>query len=362
MTISRREFVRNAAGLAAVGLGGSSAAMGQVVDVKMRKRSQKGGPVVISSANGTRSCDKAMELIRQGSDPLDAVVAGINLVEDDPKDHSVGYGGLPNEDGVVELDSCVMDGPTHKAGAVAALRRIRNPSSVALQVMRRTDHVLLVGEGALRFARAYGFKEEELLTDEARRIWLRWKESHSDKDDWLHPEADVEAARRLREQEVEFTYGTITCMALAENGDLAGCTSTSGLSYKIPGRVGDSPIIGAGLYVDNEVGACGSTGRGEANLQNCSCFMVVEFMRGGMTPEEACRAILERVESKTEPRLRDANGKPDYGLTFYAVRADGLVGGGAMWGPAKMTVHDGRECRTVDLPPLCGLRPEKERL
>jgi N4-(beta-N-acetylglucosaminyl)-L-asparaginase len=360
MAITRRDFVRTAAGVAAIGLSGKSPATEPNVQDKPQKKGP-GGPIVISSGNGVPACDKALELINRGIDALDAVVDGINLVEDNPKDHSVGYGGLPNEDGEVELDSCVMDGPTHKAGAVAALRNIRNPSSVAALVMRRTDHVLLVGEGALRFAKAHGFKEHELLTDEAREIWLRWKEKHSNRDDWLHPEADEEAARRLRENDLEFTYGTITCMALTEGGDLAGCTSTSGLSYKIPGRVGDSPIIGAGLYVDNEIGACGSTGRGEANLQNCSCFMIVEFMRQGMTPDEACLEMLKRVADKTEPRLRDESGKPNYGLTFYAVRKDGLVGGATMWGKAKMTVRDPAASRQIELPYLCGVRPKEKK-
>lgn len=383
MTITRRDFVRTAAGLAAVGFGGSATAAAQKAQKWQVSRGSGAGPILVSSANGVPACNQAVELIKAGRSPLDAIVAGINIVEDNPEDHSVGYGGLPNEEGVVELDSCVMDGPTHKAGAVAGLRNIRNPSSVALQVMRRTDHVLLVGEGALRFAKAHGFKEQELLTDEAREIWLRWKGSHSDHDDWLAPEAEKEEAARWKkkatgsaaqdphavpvpffskkEQDAEFTYGTITCMACTGAGDLAGCTSTSGLSYKIPGRVGDSPIIGAGLYVDNEVGACGSTGRGEANLQNCSCFMIVEFMRSGMTPEEACLAMLQRVADKTEPRLRDEKGKPNYGLTFYSVRKDGVFGGAAMWGEARMTVHDGTKCRTIKLPSLCGVRLKENR-
>ncbi len=360
MTITRRDFVRTAAGAAAVGLAGGTGTMGQVVQPQQARARSKGGPIIISSGNGVSACNKALELLGQGADPLDAIVAGVNLVEDDPEDHSVGYGGLPNEDGVVELDSCVMHGPTHKAGAVAGLRNIPNPSSVARAVLKRTDHVLLVGAGALRFAKAHGFKEQDLLTDESRRIWLRWKESHSNDDDWLHPEADEEAARWKKDGGPEFTYGTITCMALTKGGDLAGCTSTSGLSYKIAGRVGDSPIIGAGLYVDNDVGACGSTGRGEANLQNCSCFMIVEFMRNGLTPEQACLTMLQRVADKTEPRLRDENGKPNYGLTFYAVRKDGLFGGASMWGKARMAVHDGTECRHVELPWLCGVRPEQE--
>ncbi len=349
MEISRRDFVRAATGVAA-------AAVSQTVvpvtkaDSNTTQKPPGERPIVISSANGVRTCTKAAELIRKGTHPLDAVVAGINIEELDETDHSVGVGGLPNEDGVVQLDSCVMDGPLHKAGGVAALENIATPSSVALTVMRRSDHVLLVGEGALRFARAHGFKERNLLTDQARRMWLRWKESLSDKDDWLSPE---QAGRQSRAGDrIEYTTGTITCMALTGGSDLFGCTSTSGLSYKIPGRVGDSPIIGAGLYVDNEVGACGSTGRGEANLQNCSCFMVVEFMRQGMTPEEACVAMLKRIAHKTEKRLRDAQGRPNYGLTFYALRRDGLFGGASMRGTVGMAVHAGGQTRTVELPHL----------
>jgi len=351
MTINRRDFVRTAAGLAALGFSGAT--RGQVAREKKNKSDHPRGdrPILISSGNGVPACNRAFDLIQQGAHPLDAVVAGINVVENDPDDHSVGYGGLPNENGLVELDSCVMDGPTHKAGGVAGLRNIRNPSSVAVQVMRRTDHVLLVGVGALRFAKAHGFKEQELLTDEAREIWLKWKESHSGQDDWIRA-AGEDAVSRTKGPDYEFTYGTISCMALTSDGDLAGCTSTSGLSYKIPGRVGDSPIIGAGLYVDNEVGACGSTGRGEANLQNCSSFMIVEFMRQGMTPNEAALAMLKRVARKTEPRLRNKKGEPNFGLTFYAMRKDGLLGGASMHGMAGMAVHDGVECKIVKLPAL----------
>ena len=356
MTISRREFVQSAAGMAAAGIAGGAIAMG--ADSQPQKQNAgaaggAGGPAIIASANGVKTCELAMKMLKNGDDPLDAVIAGVNLVEDDPNDHSVGLGGLPNEDGVVELDSCVMYGPTHKAGGVAALRNIRNPSKVARLVMQRTDHVLIVGEGALRFAKAHGLEEQELLTDEARRIWLEWKEKHSANDDWLHPEADEETARRMHDKRgLEFTYGTINCCALTAGGDLAGVTTTSGLSYKIPGRVGDSPIIGAGLYVDNEVGAAGSTGRGEANLQNCASFMVVEFMRQGRTPSEASLATLKRVAGKTEKRLRNADGEPAYALKFYAIRKDGLVGGASMRGESKMAYHDGKECRKI---PITGL-------
>lgn len=348
MALNRREFCVSAVGLAAAGLGGSRMAEAGLSDQPAVLRSG-GTPLVIASGNGLEACRRAMELLRQGADPVDAVVAGVNLIEDDPENLTVGYGGLPNEEGVVELDACVMHGPTHKGGAVAALRNIRHPSSVAKIVMQRTDHVLLVGEGALRFARAHGFKEEDLLTDKARRVWLEWRESHSDQDDWLHPEGDEAQAQACGRRLADRPTGTVTCMALTAAGDIGGCTSTSGLAYKIPGRVGDSPILGAGLYVDNAVGACGSTGRGEANLLNCSSFLVVELMRGGATPEEACRRVLQRVADRTEKRLRDRDGLPAYGLTLYALRKDGLFGGASLRGPGKMAMHDGKEARRVDL-------------
>ncbi len=303
-------------------------------------------PVVIASANGLASVEKAMAMLRQKTDPLDAVIAGVSLVEDDPNNHSVGLGGLPNEDGVVELDACCMHGPTHKAGGVAALRNIRNPSKVTKLVMTRTDHVLLVGEGALRFARAHGIPEENLLTDKAREIWLRWKESHSDRDDWISPDklGNTKAPKLSRANGIyesdDFTWGTINCCAVDSRGDIAGVTTTSGLSYKIPGRVGDSPIIGAGLYVDNAVGAAGSTGRGEANLQNCSSFLIVELMRAGKSPEQACLGVLERIADHTEPRLRDKQGRPAFSLMFYAVAKDGRYGSASMWSNASFAVCD----------------------
>jgi N4-(beta-N-acetylglucosaminyl)-L-asparaginase len=254
----------------------------------------------------------------------------------------------------VQLDAAVMHGPTGKAGAVAALECVKNPSSVAVLVMRRTDHVLLVGDGALRFARAHGFEEMNLLTPEARKIWLEWKETHSDNDDWIRPEAD-QASRKTSWRAAEgrnFTHGTIHMAAMTAEGAIGCCTSTSGLSYKLPGRVGDSPIIGAGLYCDNEVGSCGSTGRGEANLQNCSSFLVVELMRQGRTPEEACMEVMRRVAAKAEPRLLDRDGAPLFDLRFYAMRKDGLVGAASMHRQGSIAVHDGTECRVISAPAL----------
>ncbi len=299
------------------------------------------GPLVISSANGLRATQKAMELIRSGADALDAVIAGVNIIENDPKDHSVGYGGLPNEEGVVELDSCVMHGPTHNAGSVGALRHIKTPSKVARLVMERTDHELLVGEGALRFAKDHGFKEENLLTDEARKIWLHWKETLSDKDDWF-PEDNPDIPKNYKE--LSKTTGTITCMGIDLNGNISGVTTTSGLAFKIPGRVGDSPIIGAGLYVDNEVGACGSTGRGEENLKNLSCFLVVELMRQGVSPKDACLEAAKRIVKHAKiPSLRRKDGRPNFNVSFYAFNKKGEFGAGTIYGPRKFAVNDGKE-------------------
>ena len=344
---TRRQFIKTTAAATAAG------AIARPTDAAASQNPAPAAngrrPVVVSSANGLKHLDLAMASLKAGKDPLDGVIAVVNRVENDPEDTSVGLGGLPNEDGVVELDSCCMHGPTHKAGGVAALRNIKNPSSVARLVMERTDHVLLVGRGALRFAKAHGFKEEELLTEKARKIWLRWKESHSTRDDWVSPE---ELRGAARDPKLERTWGTINCNAVNADGDLAGVTTTSGLAYKIPGRVGDSPIIGAGLYVDNAAGAAGSTGRGEANLQNCSSFLVVEMMRAGKSPEEACLEVLKRVADHTEPRLRDKSGRPTFGLKFYAVAKDGRYAGASMWSnpkrPTKFAVHDGNEARLED--------------
>ncbi len=299
------------------------------------------GPLVISSANGLRATDKAMEMIKNGADALDAVIAGVNIVEDDPNDHTVGYGGLPNEEGVVELDSCVMHGPTHNAGSVASLRNIKNPSKVARLVMERTDHELLVGEGALRFAKAHGFKEEDLLTDEARKVWLHWKETLSAGDDWF-PEDNPDIPKNYKE--LTKTTGTITCIGIDLKGNISGVTTTSGLAFKIPGRVGDSPIIGAGLYVDNEVGACGSTGRGEENLKNLSCFLTVELMRNGYSPQEACMETARRIIHNAKiASLRGKNGRPNFNVRFYALNKKGEFGAASVYGPTKFAVHNGKE-------------------
>ena len=307
-------------------------------------------PIVISSANGLRATEKAMEMLQAGSDALDAVIAAVNIVEDDPNDNSVGYGGLPNEDGVVELDASVMHGPTGRGGCVGALQNIKNPSKVARLVMERSDHVLLVGPGALRFAKAHGFKEEDLLTEESRKIWLQWKENLSNRDDWLPPH-DIESKDISMNLKAAIrNHGTINCDAVDLRGGVSGCTTTSGMAFKIPGRVGDSPILGAGLYVDNEVGAAGSTGRGEANLLACSSFLIVEHMRLGKTPEEACLLACQRIATQTKmKRLLDDQGRPKFDVNFYAVTKRGEFGGAAIWSGAKFAVNTGeKQSRLVD--------------
>jgi N4-(beta-N-acetylglucosaminyl)-L-asparaginase len=341
--VDRRSFLQSSAAVAAAAAlpfsGGAPAFL---------RRAKE--PVVVASANAHPTCTAtAMELLKAGKSPLDAVIAGVNTVEDDPKDDSVGYGGLPNEAGVVELDSSVMDGPSGLSGAVAALQNIKNPSKVARKVMEETNHALLVGPGALAFAKAHGFKEQDLLTDESRQLWLYWRQKHSDHDDWF-PGKDVpERVRRIIEDEYLRPTGTVNCDAVDQNGDLAGCTSTSGLAFKIPGRVGDSPIIGAGLYVDNAWGAAGSTGRGEANIITNGSHVVVESLRQGMHPTDACLAACKRVIEFTRAKhLLTKGGRPNFNVKFYCLDKSGRHGSAALYAGGKYAVSDAKGNRLED--------------
>jgi N4-(beta-N-acetylglucosaminyl)-L-asparaginase len=304
-------------------------------------------PVVISSANGdkfknggSRTCvHTAFSMMTKGGDVLDALIAGVNIVELDPLDDSVGYGGLPNAEGVVQLDSSCMHGPRRRAGAVAALEGVRTPSQVARAVMESTDHHLIVGRGAQDFARNMGFKiEDDLNTENSRKKWLDWKR-RTDPKHYLDPATRAAAERQvLRDMIAEgllspaHIYGTINCDGINSKGEICGVTTTSGLAWKIPGRVGDSPILGAGLYVDGEVGAAGSTGRGEANLFNLCSFLIVENMRRGMHPKDAGMEALRRIKSNTvEKRLRKSNGDPSFNIHFYVLNAKGEHAGVAMY-------------------------------
>jgi len=309
---------------------------------------------VIASSNGLRACSRAMQMLRANRDTLDAVIAGVNIQEDDPEDNSVGYGGLPNEEGVVELDASVMHGPTRRCGSVAGIQKIKNPSKVAKLVMEQTTHVMLVGEGALRFAKACCFYNETLLTEKSRLAWMVWKQSMRDKSgrtNWsgpadappraaldrfknLFPETDEETlAWALQVAERPIT-GTINCLALNAKGEMSGVTTTSGLAWKIPGRVGDSPVIGAGLYVDQEVGGAGSTGLGEENIRVCGAHTIVENMRHGMSPKEACIDTLKRIAHNYRD---DKNQLGKFDISFYALRKDGEYGSASLWGGGKTT-------------------------
>jgi N4-(beta-N-acetylglucosaminyl)-L-asparaginase len=366
--INRRDFMATTAGAglmaAAAPLAGAA---GPAVIVQGSTR-----PVVISSANGhrfrnggTKTCvETAFEQMMGGTDVLDALVAGVNIVELDPEDTSVGYGGLPNADGVVQLDSSAMHGPTKRAGAVACVEGVKTPSLVAKAVLEHTDHHLLVGKDAQTFARQMGFEIlDDLNTPRSRAAWLEWKKR-------IDPAHFIKGGdeRAAAEREVilsmvadglvdeHHVYGTINCDGVNRNGDVCGVTTTSGLAWKIPGRVGDSPILGAGLYVDGEVGAAGSTGRGEANLFNLCSFHIVEEMRRGRSPKDAGMEALRRVQANTiAPRLLNSRGLPNFNLNFYVLNSRGEYAGVAMYAPggrSQFAVCDEKGGRLEPIVPL----------
>jgi N4-(beta-N-acetylglucosaminyl)-L-asparaginase len=331
--------------------------------------------IVISSANGLKCCAIAMGLLSKGADTLDAAIAGVNVNELDPEDNSVGYGGLPNENGVVELDASVMHGPTRRAGSVASIRNIKTPSKVAKLVMEQTDHVMIVGQGALDFAKAWGLPEESLLTEKSRLAWMAWKQSLRDRsgeNNWTDgldappgakPAAPGQALRRMfpaasdeliawaLDMAVNPPTGTINCLALNAKGEMSGVTTTSGLAWKIPGRIGDSPIIGAGLYVDQDIGAAGSTGRGEENIRVAGAHTIVENMRHGMDPKQAVLDCLKRISRNFND---DKTRLQKFDINFYCLRKDGSYAGGALWNgrvrrgylaASRFAVNDGGESR-----------------
>jgi N4-(beta-N-acetylglucosaminyl)-L-asparaginase len=361
--VNRREFVAGTA----VGLVAAAVpAFGQAPAVVTRRR-----PVVIASANGhlfknggDRTCvETAFARMTRGDDVLDALIAGVNIVELDPEETSVGYGGLPNAEGVVQLDACCMHGPKKRAGGVAALEGVRTPSLVAQAVMDQTDHHLLVGKGAQEFARGAGFRiEDDLNTERSRAAWQRWKRE-TDPLHYLDPAKRQEAVRRIERRMMAdglidpgHFFGTINCNGVNAAGGVCGVTTTSGLAFKIPGRVGDSPILGAGLYVDNEIGAAGSTGRGEANLYNLCSFLVVEELRRGAHPKDAGMAALKRIKSNTiEKRLLNSRGEPNFSINFYVLTKAGEHAGVAMYGGGDNGTYaycDENGARTVALEPL----------
>jgi N4-(beta-N-acetylglucosaminyl)-L-asparaginase len=321
-------------------------------------------PLIVSAANSFHHLDDGMDVLKSGGDTLDAVLAVVTKVEDDPNDDSVGYGGLPNEEGVVELDACVMHGPTHRAGAVGSIQKIKNPSLVAKTVLEKTNHIFIVGVGAQRFAEDEGFTTMNLLTERSRIAWLAWKASSSenwrpglDSPEWKAKLAELldtpeKLAWREHIEDVVMhpPTGTINCLAVDAKGDISGTTTTSGLAWKIPGRVGDSPIIGAGLFVDNEVGAAGSTGRGEENIKIAGGHTIVEMMRRGSSPTDACMEAMHRV-------VNNYKAFPDrlklFHIQFYALNKNGEYGAASLWEKhidgrrVQFAVHDGTKAQLV---------------
>lgn len=373
MSNSRRDFLEKSAALAALGFLPREISATEWLDERERARRAvptsnfRARPVIVGSANGFHT-DRpagvkiAYDKIMAGGDPLDAVIAGVNTQELDPTDQSVGLGGLPNEEGVVQLDSSCMHGPTKRAGSVAGLEGIATPSLVAKAVMDYTDHLMLVGADAKRFALAMGFKEQDLLTEKSKQDWLRWKASkptggwtNADKRAaWLKWNADRGNLKSQPEKggfdenaALNWTHGTINMDAVTASGDIASVTTTSGMAWKIPGRIGDSPIIGAGQYCDNTVGAAGSTGRGESNIMVCGAFLAVEFMRQGKTPEEALMLVMKRVIAMSEQRLLDDNGRPYFDLDFYAVTKDGRVAGACAYEGSSFATCDEKGPRLI---------------
>ena len=393
MGFSRRKFLTTAAaGSLALGLNTE----GQTTSPPSNRPSGSGAgrkPIIICANNGFNYLDEAFNLLRGGADTLDAALRVVRGPEDDPNDDSVGLGGIPNEEGVVELDACCMHGPTRRAGAVGGVRNIKNVSLVSKAVMEHTGHVMLVGEGAERFAVAVGFPRENLLTDRSRKIWLLWKEFHSSGDwwgpglaspNWQAPETKPQSSlwperwKKLEQMAAEVGIdpvfqeqairrvlfpptGTIHCSALNEKGEISGCTTTSGLAFKLPGRVGDSPIIGAGCYTDQDVGSAGATGSGEENIKVAGAHTIVENMRHGMEPQEAGMDALKRI-------ARNYNGDMSklrfIDMTYYILRKDGAYAGVSLWeGYAaghlhKIAVHDGTRGSETTTPLFKGFSQE----
>ncbi len=367
MKPTRRDFLETSALLTALGFLPRSASAEEWMAEREAALAAGGAAAsarssvrVISSANGFHT-DRpsgvkiAYDKIVAGEDTLEAILAGVSTQELDPEDDSVGYGGLPNCEGVVQLDASCMHGPTKRAGAVACLEGIATPARVAKAVMDYTDHILLVGRDAQRFALAMGFPARDLLTDSSRKAWLQWKATRK-----LHPWIDEGAKERwirwnaahgnIAEHpdpaesrppgEAKETHGTINMNAVNAAGEVSSCTTTSGLSWKVPGRVGDSPIVGAGQYTDHTVGAAGSTGRGEANIKVCGGFLAVELMRNGLDPQAALMKVMERVLEHTEKRLLDDRGRPYFDLNFYALHKDGRYAGACAYEGGQFAVCD----------------------
>jgi len=376
MPVSRRGFLGSTlAGSVSLAISGKIVSAQAVAEKRQGAGRATKLPIIICAANGYNYLDEAYSFLSGGGDTLDAALRVVEGPENDPNDESVGLGGHPNEEGVVELDACCMHGPTRTAGAVGGVRNIKNVSLVCNAVRLHTGHVLLVGEGAERFAVAQGFRRENLLTDKSRREWLLWKETHSDwwgpgisspdwrkrfhaavrADDWQlridrmkEVAAEIGIPAELRMEAIGYVIfpptGTIHCSALNEKGEMSGCTTTSGLAWKIPGRVGDSPIIGAGCFTDQSVGSAGATGNGEENIKVAGAHTIVENMRHGMSPLDAGMDALKRIVRNYD---NDHERLQFVDMVYYILRQDGTYAGVSLWEgyennkPHQIAVHDG---------------------
>ncbi|MEW4454431.1 isoaspartyl peptidase/L-asparaginase [Bremerella sp. JC817] len=309
---------------------------------------------VIASHNGLEATQLTWQLLLKKTLLLDACVEGVALVEDDPDEHTVGYGGLPDEQGEVTLDAAVMDGRTHRGGSIIGLREVRHVSKLALRLMKESRRVMLQGDGACEFARACGFPKENLLTDKARKLWRLWKRTYQSNMEWLPPPADEEtkALMKILNRFYQHPAGTVHLAGQDEHGDLACVTSTSGHCFKTKGRVGDSPIFGAGLYVENDKGTCGSLGHGEANLLNCSSFLAVHLMGQGMSPRDAGMEAMQQAARHAPPFEVDALGRPNFHLQLYLLAKDGSHAGVCMRGDWKFSVTDQNGTRHETCEPL----------
>lgn len=319
--MERRDFIKNSALLTA---GTALASCNIKTEVRVSDSLENGNlPIVISTWNhGIAANEAAMEIIAKGGKAIDAVEAGVRVPESDPEMMSVGYGGLPDRDGHVTLDACIMD-ETGNCGAVSYLQHIKNPISVARKVMDETPHVMLSGKGALDFALEKGFTKEELLTDKAKKRWEEWLETSQYK-----PIINIE------------NHDTIGLLAIDNNGDISGACTTSGLAWKLHGRVGDSPIIGAGMYVDNEVGGACATGVGEMVMKTLGSFLIVELMRQGMNPQEACEEAVKRIVAKQEYK--------DMQVGYLAIDKDGNYGAYAIHPGFNYALHLNGENKMQD--------------
>ena len=294
--MKRRDFIK----ASALGATVPASMLVSCSSVNSKIKTNKDNPIILSTwAHGLPANVAALKALEKNGNAMDAAEAGARNSEEDPLNTSVGLGGLPDEKGLVTLDSCVMD-HTGNCGSVAFLQNIKHPVSVARKVMEDTKHVMLVGEGARQFAISKGFQEMDLLTEESKKAWEKWK---------------VEK----RDETPHETHDTISVLAQDKMGDLAGACTTSGWAYKLHGRVGDSQLIGAGLFVDNEVGAAAATGLGEEVIKTTGSFLVVELMRQGYSPTEACEEALNRV-------IKAHNGNPDFQIGYIALRKDGEIG------------------------------------